>query len=367
MLQNENELNDFLQKTILNDLDTRSINGSYIYLAAWLLIGAGSGFYKDNLLYYWLTAGIFLLLGVIRIITHLYYSKSRHCSQTIRSKWNYFNILMPALVYSLLLALAFYGPPFKDVFLHVLLTIFALLSAGTVNFSLNRKLACTFIFTLTTLPFIVAVFFTPNSQVLGLMLGLFAFYMLIQAIQLNKEYILRMQQQFTLDRLNRIDSLTNIGNRRQFDESIELLWQTSLRSHTTLSLIIIDIDNFKRVNDQFGHAAGDDVIKRIAEIIQSICKRDTDVVTRIGGEEYAILLNGDDQQKNSSVAESIRASIESQKFEFDHVQTKITVSIGLACTVPTVDKAVAEFFKVADKNLYSAKSLGRNQVVVSDY
>jgi len=366
-IQDEKGLNDFLQKQILQDLDSRNISGFYMYLLAWLLIGAGSEFYQDNLLYYWLTVVIFLLLGLSRIIIHFYFSAHPHSSQTARAKWHYFNVLMPAVVYSVWLSLAFYGPPFDGLFLYILLLMFAWVSAGSVNFAPNKQLGFAFIFTLTIPPVIVAVFAAEHKQVLGLMLALYGVYMLMQARQLNKEYLLRLQQQYSLGQLNRIDSLTGIGNRRQFDESIEALWKINLRSQTTLSLIIMDIDYFKRVNDQFGHAAGDEVIKHVAKIIQSICKRDTDVVSRIGGEEYTVLLVGGDKHEHHAIAESIRSTIEAQEFAYDHAKIRITVSIGIAFTKPTEDKTVAEFFKVADKSLYSAKDSGRNQIVEQNY
>jgi diguanylate cyclase (GGDEF)-like protein len=367
MLQDEKRLNTFLTKQILKDLDARNLNGSYIYLAAWLLIGAGSGFYQENFRLYWLIAAVFILLAVSRITAYFYFRKFPLRSQWLRVKWDYFNVLMPPLAYSALLSLAFYGPPFEDIFLYILMTIFALLSAGTVNFAPNKNMSFAFVLTLTLLPFFVAVFFTDDRQLLGFMLALYAFYMLIQAVNLNKEYLLRLQQQYSLSQLNLKDSLTGIGNRRHFDEAIDSLWKAGLRSHATVTLLLIDIDHFKRVNDHFGHATGDQVIKGVADIIKATCKRETDVVTRIGGEEFAVLFDGGDPQDHESFAERIRAAIEVQEFETDLSKISVTVSLGVAFSKPTLTKKASEFFKIADRGLYTAKDNGRNQIVVNNY
>ena len=95
MLQDEKGLNAFLKKQILKDLDARNLNGSYIYLAAWLLIGAGSGFYAENLRLYGFIAVVFILLAVSRLTAYFLFRKSPQQSETLRVKWNYFNVLMP--------------------------------------------------------------------------------------------------------------------------------------------------------------------------------------------------------------------------------------------------------------------------------
>ena len=363
----ESEFNFYLEKQTLKDIEVRTLNGTYIYFSAWLLIGGGTGFYVENALFYWSLAGLFLLIGVIRLVAYRHFSRSASINNAALVKWHYFNLLAPSLVFSVLLSLAFYAPEFEVLFIYLLMAIFAFLSAGTVNFAPVLKMSFIFVLGLTILPFFTAMFLADSRFQEGLMLLLYGAYMLIQANRLNKEYIFNLKQQFQLNRLSLQDGLTGIANRRCFDQALTNLWKNALRSHKHLTLILIDIDLFKRVNDQFGHSAGDAVIKGVAEAIQSVCMRDTDIVARIGGEEYAVLLNSCDPEMIQSLAERIRVAIEMQVVTFDGNEISVTASIGVAFTKPNKQQSTVEFYKIADQSMYAAKKSGRNLVKINDY
>ena len=154
------------------------------------------------------------------------------------------------------------------------------------------------------------------------------------------------------------DGLTGLGNRRFFDRTLELWAQDCLQSQSDLALVILDIDHFKSVNDQFGHAAGDIVIKALGRIL-SHNLRPQDCAARIGGEEFAILCPRTSLVDVLDIVERIRDLVSAKRFEEDGIAFGITVSAGLTLMNPAEDHLA--FFKRADALLYQAKNQGRDQ------
>jgi len=170
----------------------------------------------------------------------------------------------------------------------------------------------------------------------------------------------------TLHRISTTDPLTGVDNRRNFDDALVLEWRRAARSRTPLSLIMIDIDAFKAYNDVYGHQAGDDCLRRVAESLQSHLHRAGDIVTRYGGEEFAVLVAGVERDRAGDLGELLRRSIESLRI--DHraspASDVVTISVGVATMIPDRDRDPAALLKAADEALYAAKAAGRNQVSV---
>lgn len=159
-----------------------------------------------------------------------------------------------------------------------------------------------------------------------------------------------------------IDGLTQIPNRRSFDANIAIEFRRGVRAHMPLSLIICDIDFFKKYNDSYGHLAGDQCLKIVAQTIQKEIKRPSDFCARYGGEEFVILLPNTDQQGASIIAENVRQSIEGLKISD---MPKITISLGVATSeFNTPEMTPDKLVKNADLALYRAKEEGRNRVEV---
>ena len=163
------------------------------------------------------------------------------------------------------------------------------------------------------------------------------------------------------------DGLTEIYNRRHFDESLINEWFRSLRSETSLSLILCDIDYFKQYNDNYGHQAGDECLKIIARLVEDYARRAGDVAARYGGEEFALILPDTNSETAGHIAEQIRTAIESQRIPHKTVRGGVvTISLGAASIVPSRVNQPAELVKMADEALYEAKNTGRNRVVIAD-
>jgi len=159
------------------------------------------------------------------------------------------------------------------------------------------------------------------------------------------------------------DALTGIYNKRFFVERLHSEFAFSKRHNALLSLILFDIDHFKRVNDTHGHLAGDYVLATLASVVQPGV-RSEDVLARYGGEEFALLSRSTDPPAASVVAERLRVSIEAHKFVHDGKPMPVTVSVGLATMPNAAIKASDDLISAADKALYEAKRKGRNRVVV---
>ncbi len=158
------------------------------------------------------------------------------------------------------------------------------------------------------------------------------------------------------------DALTGVKNRKFFDERLKAEYRLSRRQHTPISLLILDADKFKLVNDNHGHLAGDKVLIDISKIASKALKRPNDYVCRFGGEEFAILLSNTDEKGAVKIAELIRNNIGDKLIKTDNVELKVTVSVGVSTLMIDHTTSDSQLFDQADKALYFAKESGRNNV-----
>ncbi|TDV34304.1 diguanylate cyclase (GGDEF)-like protein [Paraburkholderia caballeronis] len=166
-----------------------------------------------------------------------------------------------------------------------------------------------------------------------------------------------------LMRLAVTDPLTGLANRRALDRRLASEWQHAVHDETPLSVLFIDIDHFKRFNDTYGHAAGDEVLTVVAERIASALRRSVDTVARYGGEEFAVILPGTPAGSAARIAEKVRRRVEAANVAHsDSPQGRVTVSIGCATSLPPDGGSGARLLAAADRQLYEAKAAGRNQV-----
>lgn len=167
-----------------------------------------------------------------------------------------------------------------------------------------------------------------------------------------------------LEKIAHIDGLTNIPNRRRFDEMLENEWGRALRNGSPLSIIIADIDYFKEFNDHYGHAGGDQCLYSVALALSSLIHRSSDLAARYGGEEFVAILPGTDLNGAAVLAEYWRSVIEAM--HMPHAKSKVssyvTISVGYATLVPTRDQLPYILLGVADEMLYQAKDSGRNRI-----
>ncbi|GAB6164297.1 hypothetical protein JCM19992_02970 [Thermostilla marina] len=155
------------------------------------------------------------------------------------------------------------------------------------------------------------------------------------------------------------DPLTGLPNRRAFDAEIKRCLAQWQRKQKPFSIVLLDVDHFKQLNDEYGHPAGDAVLSRLSEVLQAVA-RETDMPARIGGEEFAVILPEDDSRLAGAAAERFRRAIANRKFEFEGRVLPVTVSCGAASIAPGL--SIDALMRRADTCLYAAKENGRNRV-----
>ncbi len=168
-----------------------------------------------------------------------------------------------------------------------------------------------------------------------------------------------------LELFSSLDCLTNIANRRFFDETFSKEWQRAMRATEPLSLIMVDVDHFKSYNDNYGHQAGDECLKQVAQALKDMLHRPTDLVARYGGEEFVVLLPGTHAAGAAAIGEQLRCAVHhlGLPHEVSKVDEAVTISLGVATAVPMLKHQPEALLKIADESLYSAKDEGRNRVI----
>jgi len=170
-----------------------------------------------------------------------------------------------------------------------------------------------------------------------------------------------------LEELVSLDSLTGIHNRRRFDEVFAEEWRRAVRNDLLISLLMLDIDHFKAFNDNYGHGAGDECLQKVAGNLRTALARPGDLVARIGGEEFVVLLPNCDSEGAHHVGEKIRSATEELHIPhgFSAVSKWVTLSIGCATLLPNLEMESKTLLEAADKALYLSKFQGRNRVSVA--
>lgn len=186
-------------------------------------------------------------------------------------------------------------------------------------------------------------------------------------MQIGSQTTALLEANKLLEKSSLTDALTGIANRRKLDLSLEQAWQQHLRQQEPLTMIMCDLDHFKLYNDTYGHDQGDTCLKIVAQVLNDSLHRPADLVSRYGGEEFALLMPNTDTAGGELVAANIRKALLDQKIEHSSSPTLpvVTMSLGVATMIPEDNQERDALFKAADQALYKAKEQGRNQVCTS--
>lgn len=318
----------------------------------------------------WLAAQTFFVL--FRFLNAKNLKRYIEKEDTIKIKHHviYFSIL---LIYSTfvwtsatILGLIFAPPNYEFI---SLVMIIGIITAGSLSLS-SIYYAYNIFFFLMLLPQIAIMFYHGGhihiSIMLFLLISIPIMMLLSKTIYANYLYTIKNHESLesTISELylrSITDSLTNTFNRRYFFEVAQHSVALAQRDKRTLSLLMIDIDNFKKINDTYGHQAGDNVLITLAQKIKTAV-REGDIFARVGGEEFALLLQNSSLNEAISIAGKLRILIEKTPF-IHHVDTlNITISIGVSSSRQDTIFSLETLYQTADTQLYQAKELGRNRV-----
>jgi len=245
-------------------------------------------------------------------------------------------------------------------------------------------LAITFVYYLVGLSFYGAIVtnlvgmatFVISAKVLGLAQAtlIYQFVVLLFAsvvgatLAHNLEWLQRESwlEQRLLEETAERDGLTGLYNRRRFEMNLAFTWEQGLRESRPLALMMIDVDHFKPFNDRYGHQAGDEALKQVANVLAGAARRPLDIATRYGGEEFVVLLFDATHDHAVLVAERILQDV--RELGIAHAASEasdvLTVSIGLAHVIPSTGRSMEGLLQIADQGLYLAKDSGRNRIEV---
>ena len=190
---------------------------------------------------------------------------------------------------------------------------------------------------------------------------------LVAVVETLRDMTVQREAQSELERLATRDGLTGVANRRCFDDTLNTEWRRASRESRALSLLMIDVDFFKRYNDTYGHQGGDECLCQVAAAMSSVVKRASDAVARYGGEEFSVLMPATEPEGALLVAERIRAAVEALHLPHSgsEVADHVTISIGVASAHATSTGLPAGLVAAADAALYRAKHEGRNRAVLA--
>lgn len=185
---------------------------------------------------------------------------------------------------------------------------------------------------------------------------------LLAVVETLRDISVQKHSQTALERLASVDGLTGVLNRRGFDDQLTLEWNRAQRSGLPITLLMIDVDNFKSFNDHYGHQLGDECLRTVGRVLRESVLRPNDIVARYGGEEFAFILPGADTDGAAVVASRIRDLMAAVAIphQAGAIDGHVTVSVGGATLVPLANALPADLIRHADAALYAAKSSGRN-------
>ena len=350
------------------DTYQRALTGGPFYAAAWLLVGIyGQAFSRAPL------ASWGLLLAFVGLATwrFLHRPLREGAPAPAITRWlgvHWGIVLVTTALWGASFVWATVDPAFGSARITSLLFTLGLATAIAHAFSMRRGFAFAGI-GLLCLPGLFLLWSHPADRANGLMMVTYLVYVFISLLRAHAEYQQRLDldqelrsQRDLFSRQSRIDPLTELANRRQFADVLGAAATQAARGHRPLTLLLLDIDHFKQINDTHGHAVGDACLVVIGGRLKTSFSGEGDLAARVGGEEFGVILEGQDLAAAAYRAERFRASLAEHPIALDGLVITLTASIGIAQMDASVHGGVDDLYQAADSAVYQAKARGRNLV-----
>ncbi len=356
----------------MRDLAARARGGLFVHIPIWLLLGWSNGLMRDLPLFFWANAAVFCTMALVRL-RHQNKVAARAADEPWA--WRFFLVMLlwNPLHWGLLGALAAGWLPLKGAQTSIMFVITGVTAAGGMGLAIQTfvRVAYPIVAMAPSLP---VMLLHDGRQYLFIACASVVFTIYIirasravyddywAAANARAELEARAQQ---LERLSITDALTQVHNRQYLDRQLGIEWSRAGRNVHALSLLMIDIDHFKQVNDSHGHPFGDACLQAVANALQGALQRPGDTLARYGGEEFAVLLPGIDAAGAAVVAARLHRAVAAIRIEHDGYAAALTCSIGVHSVASVGASTAAQVISHADKALYAAKRQGRNRVVIS--
>lgn len=354
---------------IHSDIADRSLPGTFIYMLVWFCIAFLVTQDTDDAVFIgWIhSVSILMTLSAIFRVAMIVISKSYLDKPTICRSILIIGLAVSSLSWGLMAACAFLDTPLAYKQDLIFLSTVGLCGGGAISFTASRLFTWLFLICMLTPIAFVELVMLANTNLETIFIIVVYSIGLISATKIpNREYKSALISNLQLEEISNTDALTGVRNRRYFDMQLNEEVKRAQRCQYPLSLILVDIDHFKKINDEFGHPVGDQCLIAVAKRLSLSMNRVSDTVARYGGEEFAIILPNMSAEKCTEFAEKIRADIASSPFNFEDNSHAITASFGCH-TQYRLEKGLnpSALIHKADQALYQAKANGRNRVQAS--
>lgn len=349
------------------DTYQRALTGGFFYAAAWLTVGLYGGAFGFAPLASWGLLVAFLGLATQRFVHKpLVDGTGTSLVRWLRLHWSV--VLLTTALWGGMFCWATLDARFGDARVTALLFTLGLCTAIAHAFSMRRGFAFAGI-GLLCLPGLALMEADPEQRANGLMCTVYLVYVVISLLRSYNEYQQRLDldqelrtQRDLFSRQSRIDPLTELANRRQFSDVLAKATVRARIGGEPLTLLLLDIDHFKQTNDSHGHTVGDACLVAIAGRLRSAFGGEDDLAARVGGEEFAVVLDGQDLTMAMQRAELFRVSLAEHPIAMDGLMLRMTASIGVAEFDRTRHASHDALYHDADSAVYRAKAAGRNRV-----
>jgi diguanylate cyclase (GGDEF)-like protein len=356
----------------VNDVYIRSRFAGYYYLLTWALLWLTSAHPWQNL-WVW-GGGSVVLLSFFFLRNFSRPSEQQTPAQLqrwLRLQWTI--ILLHSLVWGLMLAGILYHPNITVSHFLVMLIVVVFSTALAFTYPM-RTWPCALAILLVYLPSNLVKYQQGTSEIgESVALAIYLGYLGLFLYRWNREYRIGLERELRLiqhseelEELSRTDALTTLGNRLQFNLLLPSWQANARRQNSPLSLILLDIDYFKQINDRFGHSAGDLCLHAFAERMRQVFRRDSDVLMRVGGEEFAVLMPNTPLEQAVQLAEHFRNDLVRRPLLLHDQALPLTCSLGVGSYLPLSDDSTETFYKRIDDALYRAKANGRNRLELAE-
>ncbi len=357
------------------DLTIRARGGMYVYMATWLASALWVDIPTQNPVFFYLNTLILGIILLIRLIHYRIVRKTPEYNVDFMSRVLILVILASALHWGILSAWVFYTNEFPMLFFPYIVMLAAFTIGGSVTLSISREIRIFYPLLMYIPSLLQGFLFDQNT--LFLMISLLTFvsylYVLETSRVSSRDYYKAItnekkanERALMLEKLSNTDPLTRVKNRLYFNRIFSDEWMRCSRLQAPLSIMMLDLDHFKKINDNYGHIYGDQCLQKVAKTLKTQLPRATDTIARYGGEEFVILLVNTELDYAEKIAGKLIQAISEIEVLKDNKAIPISCSIGVASTIPNHHVSNELLLIAADNAMYKAKALGRHQWVSAE-
>ncbi|TMO56441.1 diguanylate cyclase [Pseudoalteromonas phenolica] len=363
----QNKKTNLASQNLCNDLYSRSKIGPLFYVLSTLITGFLADYYASLSMPFIAAMFVLVITAIARLMARPPQNTKDSRDAFIKKHW--LLVFCCVVTWSIFFSWTVYELGLSSAFIFGLVSTINFSTAIAHQFSphLKRALFCSLLCLLPTL--VVIILFQPSLHVAALALALYIPYLLLTAKNSHKEYFEHLNNKLQLEAallevelLSITDGLTGLYNRREFNNQLGRAFATSNRTKQAVSLILCDIDDFKKINGSYSHTAGDDCLIHVAKVLKNVFSRETDIIARVGGEEFAIIVLSDSENSAMKSAENFQQLLSASVCSTQGHEISLTASIGVVCYQAQTSIKPHQLYDLADSAMYRAKNKGKNRV-----